>query len=71
MNYHHCQGYPCSIRTAGATARRLSFWSPPPFEVDEYDTFKVEVMPEENYKHYKTFDHIMSYQWQEEILGLL
>lgn len=39
-------------------------------QFDDYETRKITVTPEDNAKYYKHFDHIMSYQWQEEVLVL-
>lgn len=35
---------------------------------DQHDTRRIQITPEDNRKYYKHFDHIMSHQWQEEVL---
>eukprot|EP00055_Hartaetosiga_balthica_P002224 m.3155 g.3155 ORF g.3155 m.3155 type:complete len:782 (-) comp2025_c0_seq1:120-2465(-) len=36
--------------------------------MDLTDTNKIVISPEENMKYYSSFSHIMSHQWQEEVL---
>lgn len=38
---------------------------------DEQDTRGVVVTAEDNAKYYSSFDHVMSHQWQEEVLSEL
>ncbi len=43
------------------------------FDIERFDpdeTKKVVVGPADNEKYYKNFYHVMSHQWQEEVLGL-
>ncbi len=42
-------------------------------DIDRFDTEdvrKLVISDAENTKYYKHFYHVMSHQWQEEILGL-
>eukprot|EP00056_Hartaetosiga_gracilis_P011891 m.184381 g.184381 ORF g.184381 m.184381 type:complete len:833 (-) comp13597_c1_seq2:27-2525(-) len=36
--------------------------------IDLSDTNKIAITPEDNMKYYSSFNHIMSHQWQEEVL---
>lgn len=41
------------------------------YEIDRFDTHdtrRITVTQEDNDKYYKNFDHIMSHQWQEEVM---
>ena len=44
------------------------------FEIDRFDqtdTKKVTITRADNEKYYKHFYHVMSHQWQEEVIGAI
>ena len=44
------------------------------YEIDRFDaddTKRVVITAADNDKYYKNFYHVMSHQWQEEIIGML